>query len=140
MRKIRIALFMIGICYVSLSNAQSRSYYQLFNSEDKVLYLNENKWQLVFYDKTILEDRSVIKTNAPFNVLELREHKLLFCPESKEPKKLVELIKIGGVRNKTIASTHSSGMAAMSLSHKSLKRDSLYNYLVIGANSKKVGQ
>ena len=100
------------------SNAQMRfdyptmsNYYYLYSSEDRVYYNHNNKWEPVLYEETPLENKTIIKTNAPFTLV--RNASFYFCPEARDSKKISDLVGESGknIKTRVIPLTSSRGVA-----------------------------
>ena len=96
----------MALDYPDMSN-----YFYLYNSEDRVYYNHNNKWEPVLYEETPLENKTIIKTNAPFTLV--HNASFYFCPEARDPKKISDLVGESGKRIKTrvVLSTASRGVA-----------------------------
>ena len=134
MKFMRTFFLLIGLYCISLVNAQTHRYYFLYNSEDKVYQKIGGNWEPVIYERTILSDKSIIKTKAPFTLRIHSIQKLLFCPESKDGERLDILIDMGGKKNKTIARTHTKALYVGF--HKSNIKKTI-NYLILGSEETK---
>lgn len=137
MKFMRTLFLLIGLYCISLVNAQTRNFrYFLYNSEDKVYQKKGDNWEPVIYERTILDDKSIIKTKAPFTLKINSIQKLLFCPESKDGERLDILINSGGKKNKTVSRTHTKAFYD-GFSTSYIERKNTINYLILGSEETK---
>ena len=103
MKTIKYLLFFIFTHFSLLSFAQQ---YKLFSSDDRVYYRVEDKWMPVFHEETVLSSNSLIKTEAPFSLIDVRNpNNLIDCPSCEKGQKLSVLIKEGYTRKSVISTT-----------------------------------
>ena len=133
--KLALLIVLSNVALISMAQKNSQNYYDkimnsyyLYSSDDKVFSLENHKWVPVFYDETVLNLKSKIKTNASFTVK--NHNRIYYCPASQKGQLLGKLIDQGVARNKQKEWTvlHADLMDNYVPSKKK------YHYLLLGLN------
>lgn len=103
MKNDKMFVLCILLCVLSPIYAQQ---YKLYSSDDRVYRKINGAWEPVFHDETLLDRNSIVKTNAPFTIVEQwKKSNVIDCPPSIEGQSLNSLIGMGHVRKGVVAST-----------------------------------
>lgn len=135
MKYLKLITFLFVCCLITVKaqRISSLSYristYYLYSSEDKVFYKKNKKWEPVIYDETMLDRHTMVRSNAPFTVIQGKN--LYFCSGTKKARELEELLIMGGKRNTSRVRT---GVLASFAVMKNEKQYKKYNYLLYEMN------
>jgi len=132
-------LIIVLLCLIKSNAQKTYNNYHLIKSDAMVFYNNNNNWDTVYYNETILKDESLIKTQSSFNVFNIESRVTFSCQAAPTATRLGTLIKKGSSRKPINEGTVTFGGTAATHSRQNGGADhsKRINYLFIGDEKSK---
>ena len=137
MKHLNITILLLLLHVPLLLNAQQ---YVLRSSDDRVYYHVKGEWKPVFHNETILDKKTIVKSDGPFSVIERwNKQSVIDCPSSTNGEALGDLIKEGLKRTVVVRRTSTSKGSTLDFMNIETRNHLLspstdFHYLLIGCD------